>query len=221
MRASYKTRENMAASQLFTNEVVDKRILQAMLEVARENYVPEALRHCAYVDEALDVGNGRYQMAPLTFAKLLELAEITPECRVLTVGALSGYSAAVLARLAGDVTAIETDPVMVEEARMMRLLNVKIQQVKSLADGYPAAAPYDIIFIEGAVEALPDALGEQLSLSGRLMMVKNIEKRPGIVGGVGRGGIVRRVNNQLQFRPHFDAAGAVLPGFEHPAQFVF
>ena len=217
--------ENMILGQIITNEVLDPRILQAMKDTPREEFVPPQLRGAAYVDEDLDVGGGRELMAPLTFAKLVHLAEIVPASRVLNIGCLAGYTAAVLARLAAHIVATETDAAQVEQAKAhmarLNLSNVSVQQVKSLADGYAGSAPYDVIVISGAIQFLPEAVGQQIAKDGRLVAVQNVASRPGFPGGLGKGLFIRRIGNQLQSREHFDAGAALLPGFENPQAFRF
>lgn len=216
---------SMIAGQLLTNNIADKRILQAMGAIHREEFLPDELQHCAYVDEDLNVGNGRFLMEPLVFARLLDMAAITPQCRVLSVGVLSGYSALVLSRLAAQVTGIELDADMVqfakEQAKKYNIANVDFQQVKSLAAGYEKSAPYDVIVINGAIDFVPEELGTQLTIGGRLVAVHQEAKRPDAPMGLGKGLLVKRVSNQLQYREHFDAFTAVLPGFAREEGFNF
>ena len=114
MTDSKLQRLNMVESQVRPSDVTDRRIIKAMLEVPREKFVPASLASMAYMDEPLPVGtaNGagaRYLLAPRTFAKLVQLADVGPESRVLDVGCATGYSTAVLARLAKRVVAVESD----------------------------------------------------------------------------------------------------------------
>ncbi|MDE3017347.1 MAG: protein-L-isoaspartate O-methyltransferase [Pseudomonadota bacterium] len=225
MPTSLAQREHMALGQLLTNRILDLHILQAMVGIPREPFLPEGVRGAAYIDEDLEVAAGRFLMAPLTFARLLELAEITPSSRVLVVGALEGYCAAVAAKLAGHVVATETDAVLVAAAndhlKRLTIRNAEIKQVSSLAEGFAPSSPYDAIIICGAVDFIPEALEAQLAVGGRLAAVKNIECRPDMPAGLGRVLLVRRIGNTLQYREHFDAAAALLPGFERPQSFTF
>ncbi len=218
-------RKNMILGQLFTNDIGNKHIFNAMAAVPREAFVPDRLHGAAYVDEDLDLGNGRYLMEPLTFAKLLDLAEITPACRVLNIGCLTGYSAAVLAKLAAQVIATDTDTGALEEARLhmnqMRITNVNLQAVKALPEGFPNSAPYDVIVIQGAINFISEKLAAQLAPGGRLVTVRNVATRPGMTGGLGKGLLIRRVEQKLQYREYFDTACAILPGFEQSAGFTF
>src|SRR5689334_6960918 len=123
MPASYTQRQHMILGQLMTNEVLDPAILDAMREVPREPFLPEKLRGAAYVDEDMEIAPGRYMMAPLTFARLLDMAKVTRRCRALVVGTLTGYPAAVIARLAGKVTATENEAgfISAAQAQIQRL----------------------------------------------------------------------------------------------------
>src|SRR5688500_13182797 len=162
---------NMILGQLYTNEVNDTRILEAMMRTPRESFVPKALHDAAYVDGDIDVGGGRVLLAPMTFAKLLNLAAITPECRVLDIGCLDGYSTAVLSKLAAHVVAIDTDADRIAQARqqLQGVGNIDLYVVKSLADGYASSAPYSVIVVEGAISFVPEALGLQLADGGRMV----------------------------------------------------
>ena len=124
MTDSNLQRLNMVESQVRPSDVTDRRIIKAMLEVPREKFVPAALASMAYMDEPVPLaarnGSGiRYMLAPRTFAKLVQLAEIDPEAVVLDVGCAAGYSTAVLARLAKRVVAVESDKDLAEQARRL------------------------------------------------------------------------------------------------------
>ncbi len=216
---------NMILGQILTNDVLDKRILTALNMVKREDFLPVNLHGCAYVDEDLDVGGGRFLLEPLTFARMLQLAEITPGCRVLCVGALSGYSAAILAWLASTIVATDIDANYIAETRAnlakLKLTNVDVQQVKSLADGYALSAPYDVILVCGAIDFVPEDLASQLAINGRLVAVHRKSTRPDSKTGLGKILLMKRINNQLQSREYFDCGAALLPNFERTATFQF
>ncbi len=216
---------NMILGQLITNEVLDTRILQALNEVPRETFLPPNLQGAAYVDDDMHIGNGRFLISPLTFARLLQLAEITPHCRVLNIGCLTGYTTAILAKLAGHVVATDIDPTLISQSQTnldgLGISDVNFQYVHSLTEGYALSAPYDAIVISGAVDYIPDALATQLSLNGRLVAVRRVSKRPGISGGLGKGIVIRRIATQLHYREMYDDATPLLPGFEHAQGFVF
>ncbi|MBI1778919.1 MAG: protein-L-isoaspartate O-methyltransferase [Proteobacteria bacterium] len=214
-------RRNMVEGQLRTNKVTDRRLLDALSEISRERFVPPAQRGVAYVDEDLPIGQGRFLMEPMVLARLVQLAAIDPGDRVLDIGPGSGYSSAVLARLAGRVVALESDPSLAEAAkRNLAELGIGNVQVVTgnLAGGYPKEAPYQAILLNGAVERVPPAIVEQLAEGGRLV---------GVVGpsqgaaGIGRATLMQRVSGTASSRIAFDAAVAPLPGFQAEPGFVF
>jgi protein-L-isoaspartate(D-aspartate) O-methyltransferase len=225
MTSSATMRNNMMLGQLLTNDIANKHILNIMTEVPREPFLPDNLRGAAYVDEDLHVGNGRYLMEPLAFARLLDLANITPECRVLNIGCLSGYSAVILSKLAAHVVAIDSDAAVTLQARehMTRLgiTNVNVQHVKHMTEGYALSAPYNVIVIGGAIHTISEGLGSQLAIGGRLVAIRNLAQRIGNKGGLGKGLLVERIDHTLQHREFFDASCPLLLGFEHSAGFVF
>lgn len=225
MQSSLAMRKSMILGQLYTNDITDKRILQTMADIPREPFLPEGLRGAAYVDDNLEVSPGRFLMAPLTFAKLLDLAEITPECRVLSIGCMTGYSAAILSRLASHVVAIDTDAAAIAQARdhmtRLGLTNVNAQVVGNMSEGYAMSAPYNVIVIQGAINFISETLGSQLAVGGRLVTIRNIMTRADEKTGLGKGLLVSRIDHKLQYREHFDASCPVLPGFEKPAGFQF
>ncbi len=211
-------RHNMVEKQIRTNKVRDSRVLQAMDEVPRELFVPKPLQGIAYVDEDLEVAPGRYLMEPLVLARLLQAAAITADDVVLDIGCASGYSSAVLARLAATVVALESDAELGERAStLLAELDADNAVVVAgpLEAGYPKQAPYDAIVIGGAVDEVPAAITDQLAEGGRLLAV--------VTGGsgVGKGTLFLRVHGGLSRRILFDAAVPPLPGFAVDRGFVF
>ena len=211
-----RQRLHMVESQVRTNDVTDERIQAAMREIPRERFVPEDKRPLAYADTVVEVGQRRFLLDPRTFAKLAQLAEIAPMDRLLDVGCASGYSTAVLARLAGTVTAIEEDDGLVRRASQLLAECGCSAQVfcGKLADGAAAHAPYDVIFINGAVEVDPRGLLEQLSEGGRLVtVVRN--------GRQSRANLFARDRGRFGNRTDFDSFVPVLPEFAREKAFVF
>jgi protein-L-isoaspartate(D-aspartate) O-methyltransferase len=211
-------RLNMVECQLRTNKVTDEAVLDAFLAVPRERFVAPGLRAAAYVDDDAPLGEGRYLMAPMVLARLLQLAAIGPEDTVLEVGCATGYGTAVLARLARSVVAIESDPRLAAQATArLRELGAGNATVLAapLAAGHPALAPYSVILFEGGVTQIPEAISRQLVEGGRLLAVVLQE------GGVSRGTVGTRTGGVLSRRPVFDAATPPLPGFEAEPSFVF
>jgi protein-L-isoaspartate(D-aspartate) O-methyltransferase len=211
-------RRNMVDGQLRTNDVTDLAILGAFLAVPRERFVPVAFTSVAYLDLDVPVTDGkpaRRMLTPMLLGKLLQAAGIGAGDRVLDVGCATGYSAAVLSRIAGEVMALEENPALVAQARE-RLANESNVTVETgaLTKGWPQAAPYDVILVNGAIEIDPVALCAQLSPGGRLLCVKG-------GGPGGKAMIYQHSGAQAVGRPVFEAAATVLPGFERPQAFVF
>jgi protein-L-isoaspartate(D-aspartate) O-methyltransferase len=214
-------RQRMVDGQVRPNDVTDPRILDAMLAVPREAFIPENQRPLAYLDLDLDVGEGasakRFLIKPVVTARMLQAAEIKDTDKVLVAGSATGYMAAVVARLAGQVIATETDPAQAARARevlaRLGLANVTFQAAAP-ADGDPANAPYDAIVLDGATEVTPDRLYGQLRDGGRLVGVFAMT-RPS------RALIVTRSHGDFGHRVLFDASAPVLPGLERLPAFVF
>jgi len=102
-------RRNMVERQVRTNKVTDEAVLEALAQLPRERFVPESLSAVAYIDEDVPLGNGRYLMEPMVFARLVQAAQLQPGDRVLDLGCGCGYSTAILSRLANQVIALESD----------------------------------------------------------------------------------------------------------------
>ena len=210
-------RQNMVASQVLPNRVGEPRLVRALGELPREIFVPAPLKGVAYVDEDIALGGGRYVIEPLVLARLLQAADAASGDTVLDVGCTTGYGAALMARLARKVVALESDGGLAEQARanlaQVGLANAEVV-VGPLAEGYPAQAPYQVILIEGAVEEVPPALMDQIAEQGRLVAV--IERR-----GVGKGMLYRRDRGVVASLELFDAAVPVLPGMAAAPRFAF
>jgi protein-L-isoaspartate(D-aspartate) O-methyltransferase len=210
-------RTKMVDGQLRTTDVTSASVLDAMGSVPRELFVGEARKALAYLDDDLKIAPQRYLMEPSPLAKLLQLANIRPHDSVLDVGCGTGYSAAVLGRLAAKVTALESDAALADSAAstLASLGAANVQVVKgSLTAGHPANGPYDVIVLEGAAGEMPQALFDQLKEGGRLVAVE----------GYGNAGIARlylKANGVVSGRRAFNAAVKSLPGFEKTAQFEF
>lgn len=210
-------RLHMIDGQILPSKVTDARVIAAMGEIAREEFVPKGLRGVAYVDEDLEVARGRYLMEPMVFARLLQDARIDAACSVLDIGCASGYSTAVLGKLAGVVVALESDDALAERANES-LATVGVDNVAVMAGdfrrGLPEQGPYDIIIFEGAVPAVPASILDQLAEGGRLVAV--ILER-----GVGKANLFTKLRGTVGKRELFDANIPLLPGFEREEGFVF
>jgi protein-L-isoaspartate(D-aspartate) O-methyltransferase len=214
-------RRMMVDGQIRTSDVTDRRVIAAMLEVPRERFVPDGSAALAYLDRDLPV-NGvegrrgtRYLLKPMVIAKLAQAAELGYSDRVLDVGCATGYASAVLAKLAGSVVALEETPELAAAAaaNLKSIGNVSV--VKGpLIDGWGPAAPYGVIFLDGASEIAPKRLFEQLKTGGRLV---------GILGPAPatKAMLYRKTGQDVSGRPIFDAGAPLLPGFVEPPVFTF
>jgi len=212
------SRRNMVESQIRTNKVTDEAVIAALLEIPRERFVPDIYQDVAYVDEELPLGDGRFLLEPMVLARLLQLAEIEPGDAVLDVGCSTGYSSAVLARLARQVTALECN----ERLAGIAEGNLKRQGFSNagvvhgpLLSGAKQFGPYQVIFVGGAVAGLPPQLTAQLAEGGRLVSVV----RSG--AGLGKATLTRMIGTFPSHLVAFDAATAYLPGFVPEESFVF
>jgi protein-L-isoaspartate(D-aspartate) O-methyltransferase len=215
-------RQKMVDGQVRTSDVTDQGIIDAMIELPREAFVPQDKQALAYLDLDLDVSEGgaakRFLIKPMVMAKLLQAAEILETDRVLIVGAATGYAAAVSAHLAATVTAIDGDSAFETKGRdvlsQLGLAGKVTFKTAEAAVGDPAGAPYDVIMLNGATEVVPDKLYGQLREGGRLVGVFATSRPP-------RAMIVRRSHGDFGTRPLFDAAAPVLPGLGRVPEFLF
>jgi len=208
----------MVDGQLRPNQVRDEAVLAAMGRVPRELFVPKALQGVAYLDADLAIAPGRWLMEPRVLARLLEAARIGPSEIVLVLACGTGYEAAVVARLAGTVVALEPDRAL--RAQATDALSALASDTVVLlpgdpAEGHPAQAPYDVILYCGAVPAIPPAVRAQLAPGGRLVAVLRPDSGPGraviCFGGTSGGDLTTL----------FHAATPLLPRFAPAPSFVF
>jgi len=216
-------RQKMVDNQIRTTDVTSHPVLKAFLSVPREAFVPTRLKQLAYIDADLEIRSAdaaapaRYLMEASPLAKLLQLAAINKKELVLEIGAGSGYVSALLSILAGSVVAVESDPNLAQSASDVLSANGydNVAVVTGpLEAGYPAEAPYDVIFLSGAVEEVPQALLSQLRDGGRLVTVVGS-------GPAARAEVMVRDGATVSGRPSFNASVKMLPGFEKKAEFVF
>ncbi|MBX9774761.1 MAG: protein-L-isoaspartate O-methyltransferase [Xanthobacteraceae bacterium] len=213
-------RRMMVDGQVRTADVTDQRIIGAMQELPRERFVPARNASLAYLDLDVAVTEGtppRRLLKPMVLAKLVQAAEVGPQDRVLDLACATGYSSALLAKLAGTVTALEEDATLARHAREnLAAVGAGNAQVVSgpLAGGWPAGAPYDVILVNGAAEVVPERLLRQLAEGGRLVAV--VGRRP-----ASKAVLHLASAGQASALPIFDAAAPALPGFAEPPQFVF
>jgi protein-L-isoaspartate(D-aspartate) O-methyltransferase len=212
-------RRHMVDGQVRPADVTDLRIISAMMTVPREQFVPADAVKLAYLDLGLKVGGApdapRCLLKPMVLAKLIQALDMEPADRVLVVGGATGYSAAVLSHIAAQVTVLEQDDALASQAKSALALQANVSVVKGpLTAGWAAAAPYDAILIDGAVESLPQAISRQLKDGGRLVCI--------LGGSPGASAMLyRRSGHECSGRPIFDASAALLPGFAKAPAFAF
>lgn len=216
-------RRMMVDSQLRTSEVTDPRLIAAMLALPRERFLPAENAALAYLDADVPVTvaqsgkPARALLKPMVLARLIQAAEVGEGDHVLDVGCATGYSSAVLARLARSVVALEEDAGLAAQAREhLRELGARHVEVVGgpLTQGSTTHGPFDVVILNGATEVVPKALLRQLKPGGRLVCVLRR-------GPPGKAMLYRLIGGEASGRPVFDAAAPLLPGFAAPAAFVF
>jgi protein-L-isoaspartate(D-aspartate) O-methyltransferase len=203
-------RTMMVDTQVRPSDVTKFPIIDAMLSVKREEFVPAAQREAAYMGENLDLGDGRVLLEPRTLAKMLEALDIGGNELVLDVGSAYGYSSAVIAHMAQAVVALEEDEHMAREA-MDGLMSADMHNVIThtgpLNAGAAEHGPYDVIVIEGGVNHVPDAILDQIKDGGRIACVF-------MDGALGEVRLGYKRDGRVSWRRSFNAGAPVLKGFE-------
>jgi protein-L-isoaspartate(D-aspartate) O-methyltransferase len=210
-------RRMMVDGQVRTADVTNLDLIAAMQAVPRELFVPPSLAGQAYLDSDIAIGDGRVLLKPMVLAKLIQAAKVSASDHVLDVGCGTGYSSAVLSRVVGSVVALEEDAALARQAQQALAAAGTAEIVVAtgpLTAGWAAAAPYDLILLNGATEIVPESLGRQLKPNGRLACI--FGRTP-----TGKATIYRLVEGHLAGRPVFDASAPVLPGFVAAPAFVF
>ena len=210
-------RQNMVDCQILPNRVDDQRIVDALLKIPREKFVPDNLTGIAYVDEIVPLGGQRYVMEAMVVARLLQAAALNAEDVALSIGCGTGYATAVLAQIVDTVVAVEPDKGLAQKANQnlaaIGLDNVAVVEGK-LEDGNIDQGPYNVIFFDGAVQTVPDAICDQLAEGGRLVAIVAGER-------VGTAYLYSRFGGVISKREVFDAGTPLLPGFRKQKSFVF
>lgn len=206
----------MVDTQVRPSDVTKFPIIDAMLRVPRELYVPAALREAAYVGENLDLGGGRVLLEPRTLAKMLDAVDLRAADVVLDLGCGLGYSTAVIARMVKAVVGIEDDAVRAEDAQAT-LLDQGVDNAAviagPLAEGAPKHGPYDAMFIEGGVGSIPDTIVTQLKEGGRIAAIF-------MDRALGSMKIGQRRGDRIDWRFDFNAGAPILKGFEAKRAFA-
>lgn len=216
-------RAAMIESQIRPNAVTDARLLAAMYRTPRESFVPPSLQPIAYMDGSLKVEPAhdgrpaRYLLAPMVFARLVQLARVKADDRILDIGPATGYSTAILAQLGKEVIAVECDAGLLAVAKEA-LESEHITRVKTvmnaLEEGVPDHAPFDVIFVNGRLNDAPERLLKQLASGGRMVAVVGSEVSA-------KAKLYTKINDTIQSVTDSDSGAPALPGFEFKAEFVF
>lgn len=210
-------RQKMVFGQIQPNKVNDETIINALSAVPRENFVPKAMHGVAYIDRSIQISEDRFVMEPMVVARMMQESNVSRDDLVLVVGAGSGYEAALLGQCADAVVALEQDQQLAAKATE-NLLNSGSDNVAvvdgKLTDGVSKQGPFDLIFINGAVEEIPHTLLEQLAEGGKIVTIR-------IDGGVAHSHIIEKHGKEFVSRNIFEADASLLPGFERREEFVF
>ncbi|SCM67441.1 protein-L-isoaspartate O-methyltransferase family protein [Donghicola eburneus] len=208
-------RTMMVDTQVRPSDVTKFNVIEAMLAVPREVYVPEARKEAAYMGENIELAADRVVLEPRTTGKLLDALDIQPDELVLDLGCAYGYSAAVIAHLAEAVIAVEAEDFAKEaEANLSQngVDNVAVVEGE-LAAGAAKHGPYDVIVIEGGVEELPTAIADQLKEGGRIGCIFQ-------EGALGTVKIGYKLDGLINWRYSFNAGAPVLKGFAKQPSFA-
>ncbi|MBV1865195.1 MAG: protein-L-isoaspartate O-methyltransferase [Rhodobacteraceae bacterium] len=210
-------RTTMVDCQVRPSDVTKYPIIEAMLTIPREEFVPEQKKLVAYSGIHLDLGAGRMLLDARTFAKLLDAVNLQPSELVLDLGCGLGYSSAVIAHMAEAVVCVEEDEAMAQEASGLLAANAvdnAMVVAGPLAQGAAKQGPYDVIILQGAAEQVPDAILDQLKMGGRIATVL-------VDGNKGQCSIGHKREGHIDWRHAFSASAPILPGFAKPAEFKF
>ena len=213
----YQTRRTMMVdTQVRPSDVTKFPIIEAMLAVRREVFVPDSQREVAYAGKSLDLGDGRVLLEPRTFAKMLDVLDVQPDEMVLDIGCGLGYSAAVIARICEAVVAVEENEDWAKDAESL-LSDEGADNVAvlpgSLAAGAAKHGPYDAAILQGGVEKLPEALVGQLKIGGRIACLF-------MEGELGICRLGLKQANGISWRDEFNASAPIMPGFEAETEFA-
>lgn len=207
----------MVDTQVRPSDVTKFPILDAMLNVPREVYVPDAKRDMAYADTPVDLGGARQLLDARAIAKLLEAVTPISTDLVLEIGATTGYTAALLACMAEAVVALEEDEDLARDAEAT-LAEQGVDNAAlvagPLAAGSPKHGPYDMVIIFGGVQQVPDVIIDQLKDGGRIAAIF-------MDGALGEARVGVKSGARVSWRMAFNATAPILPGFEKAPSFAF
>lgn len=204
-------RTNMVHGLLRPNQVVEEHIVEAILTTPREKFLPKDVQNISYIDTDLALGEGRFLMSPLTFARLVQASMIRDDDVVLDIGCGMGYSSAILGKLASSVIGIDEKVDFLssatEELSKLEILNC-IFHYAHLTDGFSKGAPYSLIFLEGAVDFVPENILNQLTEKGRLLTIVTVNAYKSVAR------LYQRIGKNFAHRDLFDVSAKPLHGFQ-------
>jgi protein-L-isoaspartate(D-aspartate) O-methyltransferase len=211
----------MVDNQIRPSEITEHELIRAFREVPREMFVQPADRPFAYSDLELrlpaSAGSDRRMIDPIQLARLIQILQLSPSSKAMVIGCGTGYSAAIAARLAGRVIAVEEDPALAAIARenlsSLGSANATVVEGK-LSEGHRGEAPYEAVLVDGAVEFVPEEWIAQLRPEGRLTVIERQER-------ISRAMLYKRIGSEAARWPQFEAWASLLPGFERKREFVF
>lgn len=208
-------RRMMVDTQVRPSDVTKFPIIDAMLSVPREKFVPDAAREAAYAGEHVPLGDRRVVLDPRILAKMLDSLEFDGDELVLDVGGGLGYSSALMSRMAQAVVLLEEDPDLADEAQTqlseIGADNVIVQKAE-LSSGDTEHGPYDVIIVQGGIEELPEVIAGQLKEDGRIACLF-------VDGAFGTVKIGRKIDGVISWRFAFNGGAPILPGFERQEEF--
>ncbi len=207
----------MVDCQVRPSDVTLYPVIEAMLSVPKEEFVPRDMREVAYSGDNITLGANRVVLDSRVIAKMLDALNIQPTDMVLDIGTGLGYSSALIAHLAEAVIAVEENEALASEAERIlaeQSADNAIVQIGKLAEGAAQHGPYDAIMIEGGVAQVPDALLAQLKVGGRIVVIK-------MQDALGQCMIGLQTKTGIDWRWSFDATAPILPGFEKSERFEF
>ena len=215
--SDFETRRIMMVdTQVRPSDVTKFPIIDAMLSVAREDFVPPARREAAYVDGNIALSAHRVVLEPRTLAKMLDALDLQNDELALDIGSGFGYSAAIMARIAQAVVAVEEDETLAADAQTALSdagADNVIVHTGALDMGVAEHGPYDVITIQGGVEDIPDAITDQLKEGGRIGALF-------MSGALGEVRIGRKIDGHMNWRLAFNASAPVLAGFTKAREFA-
>ena len=212
-----EARQQMVDNQIRTTDVTAYHVLDAFLTVPRELFVPANKKALAYSDVDIRISAERILMQPSPLAKLLQLADIKEDDLVLLIAPASGYSAALVSRMANTVVALESDETMAQDAENV-IADLGFDNVAmisgNVAEGVPEEGPYDAILIEGTVHSVPQKLLDQLKDGGKLVTVEGNARRAEAIK-------ILRTGDHFSRISAFDTNAPILPEFAAEEEFTF